>query len=142
LMGQNILPLLTAILTAPFATAYLPLLLAALAAVETVVLVDWPRVGYHRGEILKGLAGCWLRVEEEGDGDGDGEGEVVEGREEGQEVEGQKEAKRKGELQGVKDGMRRCVKLLTAVLQREVDVGGEYGLLIESDGRLEELLVA
>jgi tRNA nucleotidyltransferase (CCA-adding enzyme) len=95
---------------------------------ETVVLVDWPRVGYHRGEILKGLVGCWLRVEEEGEG---------EGREEG----GKEEAKRKGELRDVKDGIRRCVKLLTAVLEKEVDVGGEYRLLVESDGRLGGLLV-
>jgi tRNA nucleotidyltransferase (CCA-adding enzyme) len=95
---------------------------------ETVVLVDWPRVGYHRGEILKGLVGCWLRVEEEGEG---------EGREEG----GKEEAKRKGELRDVKDGIRRCVKLLTAVLVKEVDVGGEYRLLVESDGRLGGLLV-
>jgi len=92
------------------------------------VLVDWPRVGYHRGEILKGLVGCWLRVEEEGEG---------EGREEG----GKEEAKRKGELRDVKDGIRRCVKLLTAVLEKEVDVGGEYRLLVESDGRLGGLLV-
>ncbi len=92
------------------------------------MLVDWPRVGYHRGEILKGLVGCWLRVEEEGEG---------EGREEG----GKEEAKRKGELRDVKDGIRRCVKLLTAVLEKEVDVGGEYRLLVESDGRLGGLLV-
>lgn len=92
------------------------------------MLVDWPRVGYHRGEILKGLVGCWLRVEEEGEG---------EGREEG----GKEEAKRKGELRDVKDGIRRCVKLLTAVLVKEVDVGGEYRLLVESDGRLGGLLV-
>jgi len=96
-----------------------------------VVLVDWPRVGYHRGEILKGLVGCWLRVEEEGEGEG-----RAEGRDEGRE-----EAKRKEELQGVKDGIRRCVKLLTAVLEKEVDVGGEYRLLVESDGRLGRLLV-
>jgi len=80
--------------------------------VETVVLVDWPRVGYHRGEILKGLVG------------GGGE-----------------EAKRMEELQGVKDGIRRCVKLLTAVLEKKLDVGGEYRLLVESDGRLGGLLV-
>ncbi len=95
---------------------------------ETVVLVDWPRVGYHRGEILKGLVGCWLRIEEEGEGE--------KGRDQGRE-----EAKRKEELQGVKDGTRRCVKLLTAVLENELDVGGEYRLLVESDGRLGGLLV-
>jgi len=99
--------------------------------VETVVLVDWPRVGYHRGEILKGLVGCWLRVEEEGEGEG-----RAEGRDEGRE-----EAKRMEELQGVKDGIRRCVKLLTAVLEKKLDVGGEYRLLVESDGRLGGLLV-
>lgn len=88
-------------------------------------------MGYHRGEILKGLVGCWLRVEEEGEGEG-----RAEGRDEGRE-----EAKRKEELQGVKDGIRRCVKLLTAVLEKEVDVGGEYRLLVESDGRLGRLLV-
>jgi len=95
-----------------------------LAAVETVLLVDWPRVGYHRGELLKGLVGCWLRIEEEGDGE-EGKGTAD-----------------KEELPGVKNGIRRCVSLLTAVLRREVDVGAEYGLLVESDGRLEELLVA
>ncbi len=102
------------------------------------MLVDWPRVGYHRGDILKGLVGCWLRVEEEGEGEGRDEGwGEGKGREEG----GKEEAKRKGELRDVKDGIRRCVKLLTAVLQREVDVGGEYRLLVESDGRLRGLLV-
>lgn len=95
------------------------------------MLVDWPRVGYHRGEILKGLVGCWLRVEEEGEGEG-----RAEGRDEGRE-----EAKRMEELQGVKDGIRRCVKLLTAVLEKKLDVGGEYRLLVESDGRLGGLLV-
>jgi len=99
---------------------------------ETVVLVDWPRVGYHRGEILKGLVGCWLRVEKEGEG---------EGRDEGREEGGKEEAKRKGELRDVKNGIRRCLKLLTAVLEKEVDVGGEYRLLAESDGRLGGLLV-
>lgn len=125
-MAQNILPLLTGILTAPFATAYPPLLMAALAAVEAVVVVGWVRVGWHRGEVLKGLVGCWVRVEEEGEVGREGEREEAEGRR---------------ELQGVKDGIRRCVKLLTAVLEREVDVRGEYGLLVESDGRLGELLV-
>ena len=113
---QHILPLLAEILSAPFATAYPPLLLAALRAMETVILVDWPRVGYHRGEILKGLVFCWLRIEDE---------EKTESK----------------ELDEVQSKIKHCVKLVTAVLKRDVDVKSEYRLLVESDSRLEQLLL-
>lgn len=64
---------------------------------------------------MKGLTICWCRIEESEN--------VSE------------------ELQAVKDGIAVATRLLTRVLERECDVSGEYGLLIESEGRLKNLLV-
>ena len=102
-------------LSAPFATAYPPLLQAALHAVQTIIVVDWPRMAYHRGEVLKGLVVCWCRIEDEGD--------------------------RSAELKVVQRQIKHGVKLLTAVLKRELDIEPEYKLLVESDDRLGQLLV-
>jgi len=60
-----ILPLLTAQLTAPFAAACPPLLLSATNALQAVLANAWPRVYLWRGEILKGLCGCWINASEE-----------------------------------------------------------------------------
>ena len=119
-IGQHVLPLLSSILSAPFATAYPPLLQSALQAIETIIVTNWPRIAYHRGEILKGLVVCWCRTEEE---------------------EEEEEENHSAELEKVRAKLRECVKLLTAVLERDVDVKPEYRLLIESDNRLEQLLV-
>lgn len=62
---KDLLPIISEILTAPFATAYPPLLKAALGVLKAVVVNGWPRVGYHRGEILQGLIVCWCRIDEE-----------------------------------------------------------------------------
>lgn len=109
------MPLLSAILSAPFATAYPPLLLGALDAIGTVVVTDWPRVVYHRGEILKGLVICWCKIEEEDE--------------------------QSKELERVRAKIRECVTLLNGVLKCKIDVEAEYQPLIESDNRLEQLLV-
>ena len=113
---QHILPLLSDMLSAPFATAYPPLLQVALQAVETIIVTDWPRMAYHRGEVLKGLVLCWCRIEDEKDCP--------------------------AELKIVQRQIKHSVKLLTAVLKRELDTEPEYKLLVESDDRLEQLLVA
>lgn len=106
---------MSGILTAPFATAYPPLLQAALHAIETIILVDWPRIAYHRGEILRGLTVCWCKVDEE--------------------------KSQAADLEEVQVKIRHCVNLLTVVLKRDVAVELDYKTLIESDNRLERLLV-
>lgn len=114
---KYILPLLSNTLAAPFATAYPPLLIAALNALEVVVKTCRPRVAYHRGEILRGLCVCWCRIKEEGS-----------------EKEG---------LGDVRGSIREVVQMLTGALGEDgsVDVREEYQMLIDSDGRLGDLLV-
>lgn len=65
---KDLLPMISGILTAPFATAYPPLLDAALQTLRALLTNGWPRMAYHRGEILEGLVICWCRIEyEEGE---------------------------------------------------------------------------
>ncbi|KAL8639485.1 MAG: hypothetical protein Q9228_003490 [Teloschistes exilis] len=59
---KDLLPMVSATLTAPFALAYPPLLIAALGVLRAVISKAWPRVGYHRGDILEGLIVCWCRI--------------------------------------------------------------------------------
>lgn len=49
---------------------------------------------------------------------------------------------RPSSLGQVKAEIKHSIELLTTVLKRNTDVAAEYRLLIESDGRLEELLAA
>ncbi|KAL8938083.1 MAG: hypothetical protein Q9216_004081 [Gyalolechia sp. 2 TL-2023] len=62
---KDLLPLVSATLTAPFATAYPPLLEAALQTLQAIIINGWPRVAFHKGEILEGLLICWCRIENE-----------------------------------------------------------------------------
>lgn len=114
---KHILPLLSNTLAAPFATAYPPLLIVSLKTLETVIRECRPRVAYHRGEILRGLCVCWCRIKEEGS-----------------EKEG---------LGDVRGSLREVVQILTGALGEDgsVDVWEEYQMLIDSDGRLGDLLV-
>lgn len=113
---KHILPLLTGILAAPFATAYLPLLQASVNAVRTIIVADWPRIAHHRGEILKGVTVCWCRI-----GDEDAQSR---------------------ELREVRESIEQAVQLLTCVVKGNVKVVEEYQTLIDSDSRLRDLLVA
>lgn len=112
--SKNILPLLSANLAAPFATAYAPLLQASVKALEAAILNDWPRISHHRGEILKGLTICWCRI-----------------------LEQETESK---ELNMVQESIKRMIQLLTAVMKTDVNVIEEYQILIDSDDRLRGLL--
>ncbi|KAL8738337.1 MAG: hypothetical protein Q9181_000847 [Wetmoreana brouardii] len=62
---KDLLPIISGILTAPFALAYPPLLVASLQTLRAVVVNAWPRVGFHTGEILEGLLMCWCRIADE-----------------------------------------------------------------------------
>lgn len=112
---KHILPLLTGILAAPFATAYPPLLQASVKAVQTIIIADWPRIAYHRGEILKGVTICWCRIAD---------------------IEAPSQ-----ELKEVRVSIAQTVQLLTCVLTGNVKVLQEYQILIDSDSRLRDLLV-
>ncbi|KAL8850638.1 MAG: hypothetical protein Q9221_004424 [Calogaya cf. arnoldii] len=62
---KDLLPIIIAILTAPFATAYPPLLNASLQVLRAIVLNGWPRLAFHRAEILEGLIICWCKIQED-----------------------------------------------------------------------------
>ena len=113
---QHILPLLSGILSNPFATAYPPLLLAALQATQSVTIINWSRMEYHGSEILRSLIVCWCRAIQDDD------------------------TARPSSLGHVKAEIKYSVRLLTAVLKRNIDVAAEYRLLMASDDRLQELL--
>lgn len=82
---------------------------------QTIILTAWPRIAYNRGEILKGLTICWCRIEEQ--------------------------ESTSDELHEVREKIKSTVSLLTSVLERVVNVVDEYQSLIDSDGRLQKLLV-
>ena len=84
--------------------------------VQTIVVASWPRVAHHRGEILKGLTICWCRIRDE-------------------EAQSQ-------ELKDVRESIEQAVQLLTCVLTERVQVVEEYQILIDSDSRLRDLLIA
>jgi tRNA nucleotidyltransferase (CCA-adding enzyme) len=62
---KDLLPMLSGTLSDPFITAYPPLLAQAALALQAVILNAWPRIGLWRAEVLRGLAVCWLRIQEE-----------------------------------------------------------------------------
>lgn len=112
---KHILPLLTDVLTAPFATAYPALLQASVKAVQSIIVADWPRITHHRAEILKGMIICWCRIEDE-------------------EAQSQ-------ELNAVRKSIEQAVQLLTCVVTPKSHLIEEYQTLIDVDGRLRDLLV-
>ncbi|KAL9122692.1 MAG: hypothetical protein Q9187_000748 [Circinaria calcarea] len=114
---KDLVPLVSEILSSPFSTAYTPLLHAATRALDAIILNNWPRVSYYRGDIWKALAICWCRMQEE-------------------QVPSQK-------LQSVAHQLQQTSKLLTAALKAtNIDVDEESAMLIKSNASLKELLEA
>ncbi|KZF23230.1 poly A polymerase C-terminal region-like protein [Xylona heveae TC161] len=109
-----VIPILSDILDAPFATAYPPLLATTLSALENVITIDWPRMALHRGEILRGLTSCWCKLKEDEASD----------------------------HTTLKQSTKNAVKLLTAAVKSDaqVELASEFKLLVESDERLSDLL--
>jgi len=112
---KDLIPLLVAVLIDPLGPACPDLLLAATKAMQAVVVNGWPRIGFWRGETLKGLTVCWLYVAEEGE-----ENE---------------------EFAVLKKELRIVAQMLKAVLEREegVEWDVEVRKLIDADLRLEGL---
>ncbi|KAF1990862.1 poly A polymerase C-terminal region-like protein [Aulographum hederae CBS 113979] len=59
---KDVLPLLCRILSDPFGTAYMPLLVAATKAMRTVTWEGRERIRWWRSQVLSGLANCWILV--------------------------------------------------------------------------------
>ena len=55
-----------AYLTDPFATMYLPLILAILRLLRQAIVTLWPRIEYYEGDVLKAVTVCWIRLEDDG----------------------------------------------------------------------------
>lgn len=106
--------MLSEILSGPFSTACPPLLQASLQAIQVLVVIIWPRVKYHKFELLEGLAICWLRIEDE--------------------------ATQSESLQRVQANIELTVKLLTNILRDDSDVVEGYRRLVDCDSRLQSLL--
>lgn len=111
---KHIFPLLSEILSRPFATAYPPLLQISLQAIQVLVVIIWPRVKYHRSKLLEGLAICWLSIEDE--------------------------ATQSEYLHRIQANIKHTVKLVTSVLTVNSNVAEDYQRLIDCDSRLQNLL--
>ncbi|KAK3684389.1 CCA tRNA nucleotidyltransferase, mitochondrial [Vermiconidia calcicola] len=110
---KYVLPMLTETLSHPLADAQTATLLSATKAMQAVILNGWPRMGVHRGEVLKGLTLCWIKL-----------------------------ADQRGEQVSVlRDGMRETVQMLKYVTGEGVDFEQESAMLIEADPRVGGLLL-
>jgi tRNA nucleotidyltransferase (CCA-adding enzyme) len=113
LTGQDLIPLLSDILSDPFSTVYPPLIGVTIQTLQTIILTNWPRIAVHRAEVLRGLTLCWLTLTED-------------------------EPKAQN-LHKMKQGVRDAVELLKAAVRSEVDIDADIKLLIQSDVRLDKL---
>ena len=85
-------------------------------SIQAIIVNLWPRLSYHKGEIMRGLLICWCRIKD-------------------CEVESR-------ELLQIQQGIENAMRLLKAVLQSNVDVKEDHRILVDSDSRLRDLLVA
>ncbi|KAH0565690.1 hypothetical protein GP486_000909 [Trichoglossum hirsutum] len=113
---KDMIPMLSDILSEPFATAYPPLLITTIQTLQTIILTDWPRIAAHRAEVLRGLTFCWLKLMEDGP--------------------------KVASFNELKQGLKDSLKLLKAAVQNEVDIDADVKLLSQSDERLAELLIS
>jgi hypothetical protein len=67
---QDLIPMLAAVVTDPFALSHSPTLLAAITTLQVTMANCWPRLlqgSPWRDEIIKMLTLCWLQVADEAD---------------------------------------------------------------------------
>jgi hypothetical protein len=116
---KDILPILSTVLTDPFATAHGRLLLEAVKALQVVVLNGWPRMNEerHRNEVIKALVVCWKTVTEA----------LTEKKDD--------EKKKMGELK-VEIGV--AGRLLVKAVESEIDIKKEMAPLMSVVGEMIE----
>ncbi|KAF2238931.1 poly A polymerase C-terminal region-like protein [Viridothelium virens] len=110
---KHVLPLITETLSNPFGAAYPPLLIVATKALQTVILNCWPRMAFWRGEVLKGVTICWLRIAEENRSD--------------------------AQLTAVEKELQKTVQMLAAAVEQDIEIDSEFQQLVAADERLERL---
>lgn len=91
------------------------LLDAGLQVFEAVILNVWPRVEYHRGDILEGLLSCWCKILNEG-------------------------ISPSHTLARVRFNIEKVIRLMTVHLKAQRNITDEYRTLIATDSRLKDLL--
>ena len=106
------LPMLTETLSHPLSTAKMPMLSSAVEALQSVILNGWPRIVEHRGEVLKGLTLCWLKLE----------GPI------------------EGDATALRQQLQETVQLLNAAIGDRCDFSADCVVLTGADGRLKTLL--
>lgn len=63
---QTLLPLLRNVLSSPFGTAHVPLLMSALECLENLTKTCWPRIREKWwSECLRGIVGCWVQISDD-----------------------------------------------------------------------------
>ena len=82
---------------------------------QIIIVADWPRIAQYKGEILEGVTLCWCRI-------------------------GDEEAQSQ-ELNAVRESIEQAVQFMTCAVTRDCELVDEYQTLIDSDGRLRDLLL-
>jgi tRNA nucleotidyltransferase (CCA-adding enzyme) len=113
---KYILPIHTETLSHPLGGAQIDTLVAATRALQAVILVCWPRVSEHRGEVLRALTFCWVNT-------------IGTSKIEGERME------------ILKTELRETVVMLKCALGTAVDWGKERAMIIEAEPSLEGLFV-
>ena len=101
-------------MTEPFGTAYPPLLGVSVKLLQSIIATVWPRVGFYKGEILKALTVCWLRIDND-------RGNPI-------------------ELDEIRQNIKNTIQMLTASINPVADVVEGYRLLAKSEDKLRILL--
>lgn len=82
---------------------------------QQIVLNGWPRICYHRGQVLQGLVICWCRTQEDGADSAD--------------------------LNAIQDAIKAIIRLLTVAVGDKEMITKDFRALVASDNRLRELLL-
>ncbi|KAL8764706.1 MAG: hypothetical protein Q9209_007917 [Squamulea sp. 1 TL-2023] len=111
---KDLLPIISTTLIAPFATAYPPLLHAAVQLLRAMIVNGWPRLAFHRVEILEGLVICWCRIQDED--------------------------KPTTALLAVKRNIEDVLRVVVQLLSSDEEMQKDLQMLRETDSRLETIL--
>ncbi|MCJ1396759.1 hypothetical protein MMC18_009651 [Xylographa bjoerkii] len=112
---KDLLPIVSGILSSPFGPAHPRLLLAAALALQAIILNNWPRISYYRGEVLKGLAICWCTINED--------------------------TRKSNDLDNVKIAVRQDIRLLRESVGTNIVELVDVDQLLRGDPQLSDLLI-
>ncbi|KXJ95203.1 hypothetical protein Micbo1qcDRAFT_230497 [Microdochium bolleyi] len=113
---KNMIPMLSAIISDPFATSHTPSLAAALDALSAVQATCWPRIPYYANNLIKTLMLCWISAEEAVE---EREGEARKNR------PSRVEMTTAADLRGIMDKLTHNAQMLDAILVANAADGEE-----------------